>query len=110
MTNSGTRYLDRRIADMVYSVCPPGSGCVLSSTQKNNLIAQVTSYLNANRNDPLIAGYYILDDWPGNIPDVFQRITAAIHTAGTKPSVCAFQGILDFTADLQPLRVRYRLP
>jgi hypothetical protein len=97
MADQPMKYLDRRIADMVYNVCPPSSGCTLTATQENNLVAQVTNYLNANKNDPLIAGYYILDDWPGNVKNALQRITAAVRTiTPTKPTVCAFVGILDF--------------
>jgi hypothetical protein len=98
MQAKGTKYLDRTIADDLYTACGwPTTTCSLSTTQEDALLAQVNTYLNANKSDPLIAGYYVLDDFPGNVSHALQRITAAVHTiTPNKPTVCAFGASTDF--------------
>jgi hypothetical protein len=100
MTISGMKYLDRRIADFIYNACnfpAPRRTCSLSTAQESAVMDQVNRYLSENGNDPLIAGYYIIDDFPGNVSHLLELITTAVHAATpTKPTVCAFASSLDF--------------
>jgi hypothetical protein len=99
MTTSGMKYLDRRIADFIYNACnfPSSRNCSLTARQETAVMDEVNRYLDENRSDPLIAGYYVIDDFPGNVSHLLELITTAVHDATpTKPTVCAFASTLDF--------------
>ena len=65
-------------------------------TSTGALMNAITTHLEAVKNDPLITGYWVLDDWPygsGTAKTLLQQITALIHqyTPG-KRAICGFGG------------------
>lgn len=102
MREKGMRYLDRNISDIIYAACGPGvpvGSCNPSASQQTAVLNEVRAYLNSSKDDPSIAGYYILDDYPGDVKTLLQSVTQEVHRvhqSNPKPTVCAFVSTLDF--------------
>jgi len=78
----------------IHNSCSTSTYPELTSVQA--LLADVTSHLQQETNNPLIVGYWVLDDWnfgDGTGKDLLVQINYLIHqyTPG-KPSICGFGG------------------
>jgi hypothetical protein len=69
-------------------------------TSAQAVLQAVTVHLQQMRNNPLILGYWMLDDWPrsdpGSARDLLVQIHRLIHqyTPG-RPAICGFAGALE---------------
>ena len=66
-------------------------------------MAGIRSRLRATSSDRRIAGFYILDDYPGNIKSILEQVHAMVVKANRtsvlrRPTVCAFYATLDTRA------------
>ncbi len=92
--------LDSFYEDTLYNTeCPYINGarvCTpLNSTQVSSLINAVEAHTQLVKNSPAVGGYYLLDDYPGNIRDGLAWVNYAIRQVDTvKPTVCAFERTL----------------
>jgi hypothetical protein len=103
MIASGVKYLDRLPADWLYATIPSYTGGTITQVQEDQIVSDVTTYMNAHKNDPQLAGWYILDDWPGTVLGALERITAwARANTPTLPTVAAFVAIYDFWPPSDP--------
>jgi hypothetical protein len=104
-TTPGIRYLDRLIWDIIIKYVPQScqlitTPCVLSSAAWQALMKNVQAHLKAVHGDASIAGFYILDDYPGNIVDILDQVQALVAEdnrteSQPRPTMCGFGAMLD---------------
>jgi hypothetical protein len=80
----------------IHNTCSASTYPELTSVQA--LLTDITNHLQQEKNNPLIVGYWVLDDWnfgDGTGKDLLVQINNLIHryTPG-KPSICGFGGEL----------------
>jgi len=78
----------------IHNTCSASTYPELTAVQV--LLTDVTNHLQQEKNNPLIVGYWVLDDWnfgDGTGKDLLVQINNLIHryTPG-KPSICGFGG------------------
>lgn len=111
MRNAGMKYIDNRPWNLLIARCRVQLGlekdrgetkrCSLSDSDKQALLDEVDKHLQAVKNDPGVAAYWILDDYPsGNVSatlasmhDLIARANSETHAA--KPTICGIGGSLD---------------
>jgi hypothetical protein len=111
MRDQGMKYIDIRLWSLVNAHCRAQAveqkargearRCVVSGAAQQTLLDQAARHLDEVRNDPGIAAFWILDDYPwGNISSTLEGLHALIvkSTGGRKPSVCGIGGSLDHRA------------
>jgi hypothetical protein len=74
--------------------------CRISHTSHQRLVDEIQNRLRVTSDDKRIAGYYILDDYPGNIKAILEQVHAMVARANRssvvmRPTVCAFYATLD---------------
>ncbi len=85
----------------IHKTCPAddyttSANLKLTSTQA--LLTAVAAHLQQVRQNPLIIGYWVLDDWPfpedyGGAKDILIQINRLIHfITPARPSICGFGG------------------
>lgn len=75
--------------------------CPISAADRAYVLDHVKKLLAADRDQPSIVGYYILDDYPGNIVGLLDQVHALVAAsnrglATPRPTVCGFGATLDF--------------
>jgi hypothetical protein len=108
MREQGMKYIDIKLWSLVNAYCRAQAveqkargetrSCVISAAAQQTLLGQATRHLDEVRNDPGIAAFWILDDYPwGDISSTLEQLHALIvkSTEGRKPSVCGIGGSLD---------------
>jgi hypothetical protein len=112
ITNPGdgvVRYIDPRAVNLEwlyfgkYHCYATRNPCAVSDADKQAFFNAFQAELNKQHGNPSVVGYYILDDYVGNIPDVLQKLHDMIAldnatAANIRPTVCGFGGNLDFHA------------
>jgi hypothetical protein len=62
----------------------------------DTLLANARQYLLENKDNSLVVGYWILDDYPGDVKTILPQLTNLVHQyAQGKPTICGFGGGLD---------------
>jgi hypothetical protein len=79
----------------------PANSCTMSSADQTALYSQIQAHLDTVKNDPDITGFWILDDWYGNLLPELEHIHTLVAAANAKygvkrPTVCGFSATLDF--------------
>ena len=101
-------YECHRTQELRPSLLAPGQYCVDDShpelTDENALLATITTHLKQEKNNQLIVGYWVLDDWvqwdAGSARQILIKIHQLIqqYTPG-RPAICGFAGSI--TSDHQ---------
>jgi hypothetical protein len=101
------RYIDPRADSYLYqylakyhcsrSVAP----CPISAGDQQAFLGAFQQELVRQHNNPSVVGYYILDDYLGNIPGLLAQVHNLIAVdnqtlAAPRPTICGFGGTLDF--------------
>jgi hypothetical protein len=102
---AGSQYIDKTLLGLVLHYVPETCAattapCVLAPPQEAELLARVSAHLSDVAHDPLIAGFYVLDDYPGNIGPILGRVHDLVAAANAsavipRPTVCGFWASLD---------------
>jgi hypothetical protein len=75
------------------------SACPISAADQSTILAAVKARAQAAAANPAVVGFYVLDDYTGNVLPLLEKIHQALSTyAPGKPVVCGFGGTLDFAA------------
>lgn len=106
---NGVRYIDPDpmffVSDYVLAKYPScravTTPCPISAADREYMLDHVKKLLADDRNQPSIVGYYILDDYPGNIVGLLEQVHALIAASNRtlsnpRPTVCGFGATLDF--------------
>ena len=95
------RYIDPRADSYLYqyvakyhcsrSVAP----CLISAADQQAFLAAFQKELVKQHNNPSVVGYYILDDYLGNIPGLLAQVHSLIAAdnqslAAPRPTICGF--------------------
>lgn len=111
LQSSGSKYIDISIWELISKRCRPQFAaakllkkkavCVLSSTDQNAILGDVSNHLNDVRSSSLIAGFWVLDDYPGSdisklLAVIHDRVKKANAVTGLKrPTICGVGGQMD---------------
>lgn len=108
---NGVRYIDPDpmffVSDYVLAKYPScravTTPCPISAADRTYMLDHVKKLLAAARDQPSVVGYYILDDYPGNIVGLLEQVHALVaasnrELATPRPTVCGFGATLDFRA------------
>jgi hypothetical protein len=61
----------------------------------DTLLANAKQHLLESRDNSLVEGYWILDDYPGDVKTILPQLTSLVHQyAPGKPTICGFGGEL----------------
>ncbi len=97
----GFTYVDTFIEQAIYRYVRPQrciqsvDPCALPAQSKAALLAEVRQHLS-DVDPSLVAAFYLVDDYPGNIRDLLITVRGLIDEAGLRiPTLCAFGGMLD---------------
>jgi len=75
------------------------SACPISAANQSTILAAVKARAQAAAANPAVVGFYVLDDYIGNVLPLLEQIDRVLSTyAPGKPVVCGFGGTLDFAA------------
>jgi hypothetical protein len=79
----------------------PANACTMSVADQNTLYSEVQAHLDTVKNNPDITGFWLLDDWYGNLLPELEHIHALVAAANAqygvkRPTVCGFSATLDF--------------
>ena len=95
LTTNRIKLVDSALWDMLgnshcYDLASSSRGpCV------DTLLTNVRQHLLETRDNPLVAGYWILDDYPGDVKTILPQLTNLVHQyAPGKPTICGFGGAL----------------
>jgi len=91
----------------LYQVCPPNpvSGqCAISSVDEQSILNSVQLILNQTSQDPSVIGYWILDDTPGDVHTIIQKIHDLVANSNKtsifpRPAICGLGGGLDYKSN-----------
>jgi hypothetical protein len=75
--------------------------CPVSQADEQNFLTAFQAELDKQHDNPAVVGYYIIDDYLGNISGVLQKVHAMVQADnGTetypRPTICGFGGSLDY--------------
>lgn len=110
LLSSGASYIDLELWWAVHLKCeatertkasgqPPG--CSLGAGDQEALAAAAEEHVDSVKSDPGLAGFWILDDYPGgDISATLTRLHDVVHRAGASigkdlPTICGLEGALD---------------
>jgi hypothetical protein len=95
LTTNQIKLVDSALWDMLgnshcYNLASSSPGpCV------DTLLTNVRRHLLETRDNSLVAGYWILDDYPGDVKTILPQLTSLVHQyAPGKPTICGFGGEL----------------
>jgi len=97
-------YLDMFFWSQIRNICPATNDCSLSAEEENDLLNKARLHLQEVKNNPNIAGFWILDDYPGNVKSTLIKIHDLVREANLtssiqRPTVCGFGARLDYKAN-----------
>jgi hypothetical protein len=108
----GAQYIDNRLWNMVFAVCQQQFGiataahqplaCAISATDEELIAARATAFLRTVEQEPALAGFWILDDFPhGDITNVLYRLRTLVQESNlrsgfNRPTLCGVGGSLDY--------------
>ena len=105
----GVRYIDPNpmffVSDYVLAEYPSCISttlpCPISTADRKYMLDEVRKLLDHDRDQSSVVGYYILDDYPGNIVGLLEQVHALIAASNrdlptARPTVCGFGATLDF--------------
>lgn len=74
--------------------------CDVPASQRRRIFAEVRTHLGHLQKDDTVGAFYILDDYPGNIRGILDRVAQLVHESNSasrfkRPTVCAFAFRLD---------------
>jgi hypothetical protein len=106
LRNAGIHYLDMEPMAQILRHVPPSCAtssapCPIAPQEQAAMLAEVRHHLQQVRNDPLVVGFYVLDDYPGNIRSVLEQVHKLVVDADAdantvRPVVCPFGAPLDY--------------
>ncbi|GEM_PF-4292046 len=108
---NGVRYIDPDpmffVSDYVLAKYPScitvTTPCPISAADRTYMLDHVRELLANDRDQASVAGYYILDDYPGNIVSLLEQVRSLVAAsnrglATPRPTVCGFGATLDYRA------------
>lgn len=105
------RYIDSSLWGIVADACRRRTknskeskpACQLTPEDEKSILSEVQKHLEATQNDPLIIGYWILDDYnyAGSVAGVLEKIHALVAEANgaaviRRPTICGLGAALDY--------------
>lgn len=93
LTTNHMKLVDSELWDMlVYSHCYN-----LDSSSRgpcvDTLLTNARQHLLDTKDNPLVVGYWILDDYPGDVKTILPQLTNLVHQyAPGEPTICGFSG------------------
>jgi hypothetical protein len=106
MQARGITYIDMYPWEQIVQTCGKTFGhCTISPVQEKHIVNAIRLHLARVQHDPLVAGFYILDDNPGHIMPTLNAITRLVHDANAssifpRPTICALGITLDWRPSL----------
>jgi hypothetical protein len=75
--------------------------CTLPADRESRVLAAVRAHLGKVASDRAVVGFYLLDDYHGNVRDLLTKIHSLVQQASStsvfaRPTICAFQADLDY--------------
>jgi hypothetical protein len=114
MRDLGINYIDNQLWEFIYTQCKIQFGqetaagakrrCDLSAADQQIILRSAKARLDKVKNDPSVAGYWILDDYPwGNLTSTLVALRQLVdqvnkETGANKPVICGIGGSLDHRA------------
>ena len=104
--SNNIKYFDKYPWYAIYNVCHTRAApCVLSATEMQSILTQVQTHLTAVSQDANIVGFWVLDDYPGDIHTILEQIHAAVVEANKtsifpRATACGFGGRLDIKKNI----------
>jgi len=104
-----TRYIDPRVANLEerffghYQCHSSTAPCPVDSADEQAFLAAVRHEIAKQHHNSSVVGYYVLDDYIGNIAGILEQVHAMVAAdnltlAHPRPTICGFGGSLDFQA------------
>jgi hypothetical protein len=101
------RYIDPRAVNLEwqyfgkYRCNFQPAACPVSQTDEQNFLTAFQAELDKQHDNPAVVGYYVIDDYLGNISGVLQKVHAMVQAdtrteAYPRPTICGFGGSVDY--------------
>jgi hypothetical protein len=105
MSRNNIHYIDSYPWWEINQVCAPQllvkHACAFSADEEQLILANISDHLQITSEDPSIIGYWVLDDYPGDVHQLLEAIHVLIANSNStavvkRPAICGFGGSLDW--------------
>jgi hypothetical protein len=109
LVRNNVQYIDSYPWYEISTLCQPqvllGNSCTISSEEQQTLLDNIRVHFSIASHDSNVVGYWILDDYPGDIHDLLVSVHALLTEANKtsivpRPAICGFGGILDWKTNI----------
>ena len=122
LAHHGIKYIDNYMWQLIYQACRQQNdfrraqhqvaACELSTEEQEAIASQTRNHLEAISSDHSVAGFWILDDYPGQISPTLKTIHSLVAHANAaaglhRPTICGAGGILDMKNMSRRISRRY---